>query len=195
MVQENDDIELKINNGEDVAEAGDQTAPVAEAQQSTEAQQNAEPEQRAVEPEQSMVADPDAEHPKKKDSTLAATLENIVQQKATEDDDTPPSNFSLNKTLGGAMLATVIQNQIKLLLLITFFLIVYITLRYQCQQKLVEIDKLEQQLVTIRYKATVFTSILTEKSRESNIMNLLEQKGDSTLQIPYEPPYKIEIPE
>lgn len=125
----------------------------------------------------------------------AKTLEDIVEQEAHESETQPPSNFSLSKTLGGAILAHVIQKQIKLVLLITLFLIIYITCRYQCQQKMVEIDRMEQQLTSIRYKATVVTSFLTEKSRESNIMEMLEQKGDSTLQIPKDPPYKINIPE
>ena len=125
----------------------------------------------------------------------AKTLEDIMHQEAHESETQPPSNFSLSRTLGGAILAHVIQSQIKLVLLITLFLIIYITCRYQCQQKMVEIDHMEQQLTAIRYKATVVTSFLTEKSRESNIMDMLEQKGDSTLQIPKDPPYKINVPE
>ena len=125
----------------------------------------------------------------------AKTLEDIMEEEAEESETQPPSNFSLSRTLGGAILAHVIQSQIKLVLLITLFLIIYITCRYQCQQKMVEIDRMEQQLTAIRYKATVVTSFLTEKSRESNIMDMLEQKGDSTLQIPKDPPYKINIPE
>ena len=123
------------------------------------------------------------------------TLETIVQEDAHESEVQPPSSFSLNKTLGGAILARALQDQIRLLLLVFLFLIIYITCRYKCQQQLVEIDRLEQQLITIRYKATVYTSELTEKSRESNIMDMLEQKGDSTLKVPTEPPYKINIPE
>ena len=125
----------------------------------------------------------------------AKTIEEIMEEEAHESETQPPSNFSLSRTLGGAILAHVIQSQIKLVLLITLFLIIYITCRYQCQQKMVEIDRMEQQLTAIRYKATVVTSFLTEKSRESNIMDMLEQKGDSTLQIPKDPPYKINIPE
>ena len=125
----------------------------------------------------------------------AKTIEEIMEEEAHESETQPPSNFSLSRTLGGAILAHVIQSQIKLVLLITLFLIIYITCRYQCQQKMVEIDRMEQQLTAIRYKATVVTSFLTEKSRESNIMDMLEQKGDSTLQIPKDPPYKINVPE
>ena len=60
---------------------------------------------------------------------------------------------------------------------------------------MVEIDQLERTLISVRYKATVYNSILTEKSRESNILEMLSQRGDSTLLIPTEPPYKINIPE
>ncbi len=134
------------------------------------------------------------EEAESKDPT-AKTLEDIMEEEAHESETQPPSSFSLSRTLGGAILAHVIQSQIKLVLLITFFLIIYITCRYQCQQKMVEIDRMEQQLTAIRYKATVVTSFLTEKSRESNIMDMLEQKGDSTLQIPKDPPYKINVPE
>lgn len=62
-----------------------------------------------------------------------------------------------------------------------------------CQKQTVEIDRLEKKLTETRYKATVCTSILTEKSRESNIINMLEAKGDSTLTIPSEPPYLIRV--
>ena len=134
------------------------------------------------------------EEAESKDPT-AKTLEDIMEEEAHESETQPPSSFSLSRTLGGAILAHVIQSQIKLVLLITFFLIIYITCRYQCQQKMVEIDRMEQQLTAIRYKATAVTSFLTEKSRESNIMDMLEQQGVSTLQIPKDPPYKINVPE
>lgn len=126
---------------------------------------------------------------------MVRTLEDIVKQEATEASNEPPSSFSLSKTLGGAIIARAVHKQMGLVLLIVGFLIIYITCRFMCQKQMVEIDRLEQQLVTIRYKAVVFSSALTEKSRESNIMYMLEQKGDSTLKVPNEPPYKINIPE
>ena len=54
----------------------------------------------------------------------AKTLEDIMEEEAHESETQPPSNFSLSRTLGGAILAHVIQSQIKLVLLITFFLII-----------------------------------------------------------------------
>lgn len=121
------------------------------------------------------------------------TLEDLVKEEAKEDDNIPASKFSLNRTLGGVILARAIQKQIGLVLLITAFLIIYINNRYMCQKQTVEIDKLEKKLTETRYKATVCTSILTEKSRESNILNMLRAKGDTTLTIPQDPPYLIRL--
>lgn len=117
------------------------------------------------------------------------TLEELVQEEAKETDDQPVSSFSLSRTLGGAIVAKAVQKQIGLVLVVTVFLIIYITNRYVCQQQIVKIDKLERQLVEIRFKATVATSELTERSRESNIINMLEARGDSTLTMPTTPPY------
>ena len=113
--------------------------------------------------------------------------------KAKEGEDKATSSFSLSKTLGGVIIARAIQKQIWLVLLITGFLLVYITNRYTCQKQSLEIARLEKELTAIRYKATVCTSVLTEKSRESNIINMLTEMGDSTLTIANEPPYLIKV--
>lgn len=127
--------------------------------------------------------------------SMVRTLEDIVEQEAREESVDPPSSFSLSKTLGGAIVARFIHRQLGLLLLIVGFLIVYITCRFACQKQLVEIDRLEQKLILVHYKSIVFSSALTEKSRESNIMHQLEQRGDTALKVPKDPPYKINIPE
>ena len=119
----------------------------------------------------------------------------MIRQEVKEGEEVPPGNFTMSRVLGGTLILTIFQRQVKLLLLITVFLIIYITCRYQCQKQMVEIDRLERKLVTVRYKATVYSCELTEMSRESNIIDLLGQRGDSTLVIPNEPPYKINIPE
>ena len=122
------------------------------------------------------------------------TIEDVIQREAKEEQDTS-SPFSISKTLGGVIIARAVQRQMGLVLLVCAFLIIYISNRYICQKKMVEIDRLETKLVEARYKATVCTSILTEKSRESNIMSLLYSYGDSTLAIPQDPPYLIRVNE
>lgn len=119
----------------------------------------------------------------------------MIRQEVKEGEEVPPGNFTMSRVLGGTLILGIFQRQVKLVLLITVFLIIYITCRYQCQKQMVEIDRLERKLVTIRYKATVYSCELTEMSRESNILDMLAQRGDSTLVIPKEPPYKINIPE
>lgn len=119
----------------------------------------------------------------------------MIRREVKEGEEVPPGNFTMSRVLGGTLILSIFQRQVKLVLLITVFLIIYITCRYQCQKQMVEIDRLERKLVTIRYKATVYSCELTEMSRESNILDMLAQRGDSTLVIPKEPPYKINIPE
>lgn len=122
------------------------------------------------------------------------TIEDVIRREAKEEQDTT-SPFSISKTLGGVIIARAFQKQIGLVLLVCAFLIIYISNRYVCQKRMVEIAKIESQIVDARYKATVCTSILTEKSRESHIMKLLYQYGDTALTIPNEPPYLIRVEE
>ena len=122
------------------------------------------------------------------------TIEDVIKREAKEEQDVT-SPFSLSRTLGGVIIARALQRQIGLVLLVCVFLIIYINNRYVCQKKLVEIDRMERQMVEARYKAIVCTSILTEKSRESNIMHMLKVYGDSTLTIPMDPPYLIQVEE
>lgn len=126
-------------------------------------------------------------------SDTGRTIEELVKDEAEEEETKPVSNFSLNRTLGGVIIARAIQKQIGLVLLVTLFLIIYISNRYTCQKQTVQIDKLEKKLNETRYKAIVCTSTLTEKSRESNIIKSLREKGDSTLTIPNYPPYRIKV--
>lgn len=137
------------------------------------------------------VEKPAGDTEKPADSEMS--LEELVSKVAVEADDKPTASFSLGRTLGGVIIARMLQKQIGLVLFISFFLIIYINNRYMCQKQTVQIDKLEKKLTAIRYKTTVCTSMLTEKSRESNILRILAQRGDSTLTIPKEPPYRIKV--
>ena len=97
--------------------------------------------------------------------------------------------------LGGVIIARAVQRQIGLVLLVCAFLIIYISNRYLCQKKVVEIAKTERQMRDMHNKAVACTSMLTEKSRESYVMQLLSAYGDSTLTVPNEPPFLIRIKE
>lgn len=123
------------------------------------------------------------------------TLKEVIEETATEDEAPQSRMFSLRKILGGDILsAAIIRRQAWLILLIVFFMIIYVSNRYSCQQDIIEIDKLHQQLTDAKYKALSSESELTELSRESNVLEMLKDNKDSVLKIASQPPYFIEIP-
>ena len=124
------------------------------------------------------------------------TLQEAIKEQATEEERPLASNLTFNKILGGDILNTsTIRRQVWLLLLIAFFCVVYISNRYSCQKNLIEIDKLKKELQDAKYKALSSSSQLTEKSRESNVLQLLQTTQDSTLHIANQPPFIINVPE
>ena len=120
----------------------------------------------------------------------------VIKAQAHEGDRLAPQSLTLKKILGGDILNTnFIRNQIGVLLLITFFLIIFVANRYSVQQDLIKIDKLHQELQDVKYKALSPSSELTEKSRESNVLDQLKNNKDSVLKIPNQPPYIIVVPD
>lgn len=130
-----------------------------------------------------------------KNSEEAPTLKEVIKEQAREEEAPLSRNFTLRKILGGDILTTsTVRKQIWIFLLITFFTIIYISNRYSVQQNLIEIDKLQKELKDARYKALSSSSQLTEKSRESNVLDMLKNNQDSVLRIANQPPYIIQVP-
>ncbi len=67
--------------------------------------------------------------------------------------------------------------------------------RYSIQKDLIELDQLQTELQDTKYKALSTSSQITEKSRESNVLDMLKHSKDSTLHIATQPPYIINVPE
>jgi hypothetical protein len=82
-----------------------------------------------------------------------------------------------------------------MILIIVAFTIVYISNRYSCQRNLLEIDRLNSELQDAKYKALSSSSMLTEKCRESHVLEVLRQNHDSLLHVSGHPPYIINVPE
>ena len=124
------------------------------------------------------------------------SLKEVIREQATEDELPLSSNFTLRKILGGDILSTrAIRRQVPLFLLITFFLIIYVSNRYSCQKYLIEIDRLNKELTDAKYRALSSSSQLTERCRESHVLDLLKNNQDSVLKIASQPPYIINVPE
>ena len=127
---------------------------------------------------------------------ISESLESIVEEIAREDERPMSSNFSLKKILGGEFLQAKIIKQYKwLIVIIVGFMIVYVSNRYSCDQKRIQISKLNKELEEAKFRAMTTTSELTKISRESNVLQMLQNCKDSVLHIPNQPPYIINVPE
>ncbi len=115
-----------------------------------------------------------------------------------ESDEEQPlqATVTLTKILGGEFLnARVLRKQMGLVALIMFFIILYVSNRYSCDQQRLKIASLNKELEEAKFKAMSSTSDLTRISRESNVLNMLQQNKDSVLHTPSQPPYIINVPE
>ena len=125
-----------------------------------------------------------------------ASLKEVIAKQAIEEEESGSASFTLRKILGGDILtAQIIRKQIWLFMLIVFFIIIYISNRYSIQKDLIELDQLQKELQDTKYRALSTSSQITEKSRESNVLNMLKHSKDSTLHIATQPPYIINVPE
>ena len=128
------------------------------------------------------------------EDTLKEAIKKI-KETASEEDPRPSSQVNLRKILGGDLLTTeVVRSQIWLFVLIVMFSIVYVAFRYQCQQDMITIDRMELELKDAKFRALSSSSTLTEKCRESHVLQALKQNRDSLLHISDQPPYIIYIP-
>lgn len=123
------------------------------------------------------------------------TIQKIRENVKEEDPKLSPT-LTLRTILGGDFLtAEMVRHQIWLFVLIVIFSIIYVAFRYQCQQDMIAIDKMEKELLDAKYKALSSSSTLTEKCRESHVLEALKANKDSMLHISDQPPYIIYIPE
>ena len=119
-----------------------------------------------------------------------------IKDKVKEEDPKLTASLNLRTILGGDFLtAEMVRKQLWLFVLMVFFTIIYVASRYQCQQDLIAIDKLEKELLDAKYKALSSSSTLTEMCRESHVLDALKQNRDTLLHISGQPPYIINVPE
>lgn len=185
-----DAIKVDVTNTEDNAKGEQTTGETAAA---------AEPTAAAAEPaaDKPTAQTKTATAPETADDDVdsAPSLRTIIRQQAIEDELPLTKNVTLGKILGGEMLNTqFLRQQIRVIVLITLFIIVYISNRYKCQQNLIKIDNLQSELEDAKYRALSSSSDLTQQTRESKVLERLHNDKDSTLHIPTQPPYIITIP-
>ena len=136
-----------------------------------------------------------AEESQNAEDQLKETLKKI-EETAREEDPRPSQQLTLRTILGGDLLSTqMVRSQIWLFVLIVGFTIIYVAFRYQCQQDMLTIDRMENELKDAKFKALSSSSTLTEKCRESHVLDILKQSNDSLLHQADQPPYIINVPE
>ena len=120
----------------------------------------------------------------------------MLKNSVSEEDNNPTTQLSLKTILGGDILnAELFRRQPWLIVMVVLFIIVYVASRYQCQQDIIKIANLETELKDAKYRALSISSKLTERCRESHVLQLLKANNDSLLQVSDQPPYIINIPE
>ena len=133
---------------------------------------------------------------KQEEEAEVRKIKAVIEEQAREDEQPQSSNFTLRKILGGDILsARFFRNNIWLIITIVIFTIIYISNRYSVQKYLIEVDKLQNELEDAKYRALSSSSQLTEKTRESHILEILKTRKDSVLKMSDRPPYIIDIPE
>ena len=120
----------------------------------------------------------------------------MIKEQAREEDPKLTPTLTLRTILGGDFLtADMVRLQILLFVLMVIFTIFYVAFRYQCQQDMIAIDKLEKEVLDAKYRALSCSSTLTEKCRESHVLEALKQNKDSLLHVADQPPYIIYVEE
>ena len=159
------------------------------------AQASQEPPKQETPKQETPKQETPKEEPQQQEAPQAS-LKEVLAKQAIEEEASGSSSFTLRKILGGDILtAQIIRRQIWLVILIVFFVIIYISNRYNIQNDIIELDKLQKELQDTKYKALSTSSQITEKSRESNVLDMLKNNKDSVLHITTQPPYIINIPE
>ena len=153
--------------------AEEQKAQVSEPAKTKEKAPTTEKQKAQASKEQK--AQPEAPQP-----APQASLKEVIAKQAIEEEESGSASFTLRKILGGDILTAHIID---------------ISNRYSIQKDLIELDQLQKELQDTKYKALSTSSQITEKSRESNVLDMLKHSKDSTLHIATQPPYIINVPE
>lgn len=127
---------------------------------------------------------------------VAEAIKQAFEDQAREDEKPHSTSFTLRQILGGEMLQMgFMRKNVRLMLIVAAFLVVSVSNRYSTQKMLIEINKLETKLADVKYRALSTESKYTEKTRQSYVLQALRHSKDSVLEIPDQPPFKIQVPE
>ena len=122
------------------------------------------------------------------------TLRQLKEQ-ASEDDEAPTGTLTLRQIVGGDYLLALVRHYVWFIVLVVLLTCVYVGVRYQCQQDVIEISRLEKELTDAKFRAMSSSSNLTELCRQSNVLKVLSQDEENQLMMPEQPPYIVPVEE
>lgn len=138
--------------------------------------------------EELLEEEEDEVSPGQKDQSLPAKVERFTQRESLGN----KNKISLKDILGGEILTrSTFRKQFGLIAVCVFYVILYITNRYQAQQELIEIEELKIELQKQKYYSLTRSGEFTIRSRQSQVEKMLKQTPDSMLVTPKEPPFII----
>ena len=185
-IEEADDIMADAEQTEAETKAEDAPGGESETDVDTNEETTTEEERKAKE----------AEEKKAKEEKEVESLALTIQNQAREDEQPLSKTLSFRKILGGDFFtAEFMKKNVGVIVLIVGFTLVYIANRYSCQNDLLEIDRLNKVLQDSKYKALSAASELTEKCRETHVLEMLRHNKDSVLKQASQPPYIIKVEE
>lgn len=128
---------------------------------------------------------PDTPQPEK--DTLLRRLMNIILPEGEAEELEEVSLREAIKAIDGRWFL----RQLGLMLIVLVGVLALVSLRYQTQQDLIEIDNLKEEVLDIRYRSLTRNSELTQRVRQSKIEEMLKAFGDTTLLPSVEVPYTL----
>lgn len=203
-IEEADDIMADAEQTEAETKAEDAPDGESETDVDTNEETTTEEERKAKEEEEKKAKEEKAKREKEekekekreKEEKEVESLALTIQNQAREDEQPLSKTLSFRKILGGDFFtAEFMKKNVGVIVLIVGFTLVYIANRYSCQNDLLEIDRLNKVLQDSKYKALSAASELTEKCRESHVLEMLRNNKDSVLKQASQPPYIINVEE
>jgi len=203
-IEEADDIMADAEQTEAETKAEDAPGGESETDVDTNEETTTEEKRKAKEAEEKKAKEEKAKREKEekekekreKEEKEVESLALTIQNQAREDEQPLSKTLSFRKILGGDFFtAEFMKKNVGVIVLIVGFTLVYIANRYSCQNDLLEIDRLNKVLQDSKYKALSAASELTEKCRETHVLEMLRNNKDSVLKQASQPPYIINVEE
>ncbi|MDP4271660.1 MAG: FtsL-like putative cell division protein [Bacteroidota bacterium] len=121
---------------------------------------------------------------------MAIKFKKNNEKKAAQDG----KKITLRDVIGGQVLANgFLERNAGLIAMILFMTFFYISNRYECQQKMMDIVKLQKKLTDVKYEALTRSAELMGGSKQSQVKNLILENGIE-LEESQTPPYKLTKP-